>query len=239
MSATHWVLRFCARRDVQVIGALLLLVPAAISVVQQFRELKFSQRGHEAYEEEWVDQIPVTFAGQRIAFEDSLPRDGSWSDETRGGAAWVLLNDSIVLPPQEARIHIGYPTIGRYHTWITACRFIARDGSDSVMLVGRRRVDGSRDVFDLLTIDAGGASRIERGLLSRRSDDYRRYRVLSGLGIDTPPALPMVLWTWLPGWMLQFFAPWVVLGNCVLFLSVVFARALVASRQRRPGPSRR
>lgn len=200
---------------------------SAIPVVQQLRESAFFRNGQQKFREKAISQFPTTFAGQSVAMSDTLPRPADWSGEQRVGGVAIMINGVPVLSEAPAMIRVGFE-IGRYHRWIAASRVTRVDGTDSALIVARQRIVGDEPVIDVLTIDANGKHSVRSVSRSQRAESFPLYRVVSQLGEETPPVFPAEHWSWLPGFMLQVIAPWVVCAVSGMYLLVQIVMAVKA-----------
>lgn len=216
------------QRTTPVILAAFLWVVALVPVVQQLREAVLFR----TFQREWRQysdfNLPQRFAGHTVETRET-------DRHAMEATVAIAVDGRVVLSPARLRINRDTNTLTRYHRWINQSRFQSPIRNDSMMLWARLRTDNNKHAYDLLTIDKDGRVTVETDIPSVHEGPYMRYRVLSQLGDETPPALPYSEWSIFYvlgggvvfGVFLSVFGPWIVLVATSVFLSAQLARSYV------------
>ena len=155
-----------------------LVVLSLISVIQSARAFALWETGVRRYTEHDVQNLPITFAGQRIEIQDDRPHTATGSQSESSGRVAIRLNGRLQSAASHAAIRTGLDNLGRYHGWLDAWIFVARAGGDSTLWIARRlqETESASPRFRLLIVHASGAveTRTVRGW--QLGFDYPSYR---------------------------------------------------------------
>lgn len=198
----------------------ILLVTIAVwavsstTVLQQLREASILARHSRQWDNYGDYQLPLHFAGRTLSIVESAPSPGSSPSSAdrplAKRAVAVKVDEAIVLPSALLKTDSSRTDLYRYHRWISATRFRTTNGGDSLLVLGRQRVDQSGTRFDILKIDGRGRVTVHHNVESAGSSGIMAYRVLSQLGQESPPYLPLSEWSVFPGFLLRYLAPWIL-----------------------------
>lgn len=205
------------------IGSLMILM-AGVPAVQQIREYTFLREGYGSYRKVVVAELPIEFEGRTIEVEDDLPFlevDPEHREDRRRGQVRVLLNGRELLRDHQAEIRPGREKddLGRYHLWISAARFVARDEGDEAVWVARRVHEHASDdpLYELVVLTENGDLSVDTVYFQDRARSYATFRMLRSLHPRSVSAFRFSLFHVWPTWLVPIFFPWVTfLTGCLL-----------------------
>lgn len=144
----------------RVLGSILIVI-SGVSIVQSTREYLLWESG-DGVEQRDIRDRAFRFAGRSFTVEDEHPyiprRQGEYNSEAAvPGTIRLTSGGSVLGAPSRAEVRPGRNDLGRYHTWFDAAVFRDTRSGDSVLWMARRiQPEGSRPVFEVVTVSADG-----------------------------------------------------------------------------------
>ena len=162
-----------------------MLVLTAISVIQAVREFVFWQSPYPSCEEFWPQGGSFKFAGRAILV---VRPPVSAADSASG----FVKQERVMIDGQAVGQNIDLRMRNWPH-WFDAVRFTDTTRGDSSLWLARRLqpADSVQPLFEIVTIDADGAIKVELRNEHQLRTEYRVARVTQFIGEDAPSGFPL------------------------------------------------